>query len=82
MTWESEPNAISTNEIMMEATDANSSDSSTVEYRFREISGNPGATASSPTRNQDGTIRALNGWTEVTGAGSARQIRFALGVFF
>ncbi len=44
--------------------------------------GNPGATASSPTRNQDGTIRALNGWTEVTGAGSARQIRFALGVFF
>ncbi|MBN2269464.1 MAG: hypothetical protein JXN61_02560 [Sedimentisphaerales bacterium] len=43
MTWKSEPNAISTSEITMEAADANSSDNSTVEYRFKEISGNPGA---------------------------------------
>jgi hypothetical protein len=44
--------------------------------------GNPGATASSPTRNADGSIRALNGWTEVTTAGGARQVRFAFKLFF
>lgn len=44
--------------------------------------GNPGATASAPTRNADGTIRATNGWTEVTSAGGSRQVRFAIKLFF
>lgn len=45
--------------------------------------GNPGATVSSPTRNADGSIRALNGWTEVTtAAGTERQFRLALKLFF
>ncbi|MBL8218353.1 MAG: TonB-dependent receptor [Bryobacterales bacterium] len=40
---------------------------------------NPGATVSSPTRNADGSIRALNGYTEVTSAqATERQFRFAL----
>jgi len=43
---------------------------------------NPGANASAPTRNPDGSIRALNGWTEVTSAGGERQVRFALKIFF
>jgi hypothetical protein len=43
---------------------------------------NPGANASSPTRNADGTIRALNGFGEITGASGERQLRFALKVFF
>ena len=45
--------------------------------------GNPGATASSPTRNADGTIRALNGFTEITSAlATERQFRFALKLMF
>jgi hypothetical protein len=44
---------------------------------------NPGATASSPTRNPDGSIRALNGYTEITGAAATeRQFRFALKLMF
>jgi hypothetical protein len=39
---------------------------------------NPGADASSPTRNPDGTIRALNNFTEVTGAVNERQLRLAM----
>ncbi len=40
---------------------------------------NPGATVSSATRNPDGSIRALNGYTEVTSAqATERQFRFAL----
>ncbi|MBS1829664.1 MAG: TonB-dependent receptor, partial [Acidobacteria bacterium] len=38
---------------------------------------NPGATVSNMTLNNDGSIRALNGYTEITGAGGERQIRFA-----
>jgi len=44
--------------------------------------GNPGATASSLTRNADGSIRALNGFTEVLSATGEREIRFALKLFF
>lgn len=43
---------------------------------------NPGATVSSMTRNTDGSIRALNGYTEVLGATGEREIRFALKMFF
>ena len=43
---------------------------------------NPGATVSSATRNTDGSIRALNGYGEITGAGGERQIRFAAKVTF
>ncbi|MGH9627594.1 MAG: TonB-dependent receptor domain-containing protein [Bryobacteraceae bacterium] len=44
---------------------------------------NPGATASAPTRNPDGTIRALNNYTEITGADDTeRQFRFALKLMF
>jgi len=43
---------------------------------------NPGATASSLTRNVDGTIRALNGYTEITGAVGERQFRFAAKISF
>ncbi|MBI2689305.1 MAG: TonB-dependent receptor [Acidobacteria bacterium] len=43
---------------------------------------NPGATVSSLTRNADGSIRALNGYTEVLGASGEREIRFALKFFF
>ena len=44
--------------------------------------GNPGATASSATRNADGSIKALNGFGEITSAGGERQIRFAAKVTF
>lgn len=50
--------------------------------------GNPGATASGPTRNADGSIRVvngvpqLNGFTEVTSAGGSRTVRFAMKLFF
>ena len=42
----------------------------------------PGATASALTRNVDGSIRALNGYTEITGASGERQFRFAAKVTF
>jgi hypothetical protein len=44
--------------------------------------GNPGATASSLTRNADGTIKALNGFTEITSASGERQARFAAKITF
>jgi hypothetical protein len=43
---------------------------------------NPGANASSLTRNPDGSIRALNGFTEVTGATGSRQYRFSMKFLF
>jgi hypothetical protein len=39
---------------------------------------NPGATVSSAVRNADNTIRSLNGYDEITGAGGERVIRFAM----
>jgi hypothetical protein len=44
--------------------------------------GNPGATASSMTTNPDGSIKALNGYTEITSAAGERQARFALKLSF
>jgi hypothetical protein len=44
--------------------------------------GNPGATASNMTFNSDGSIRALNGFGEITGASGERQIRFAAKITF
>lgn len=43
---------------------------------------NPGATVSSLTRNTDGSIRALNGYTEITSATGERQFQFALKLMF
>jgi hypothetical protein len=44
---------------------------------------NPGANASSPTRNADGTIINNNGFSEITSAqGNERQFRFALKLSF
>jgi len=43
---------------------------------------NPGATVSNMTRNADGSVRALNGYTEILGASGEREIRFALKMFF
>lgn len=42
----------------------------------------PGATVSALARNPDGSIRALNGYTEVLAASGEREIRFALKLFF
>jgi len=39
--------------------------------------GNPGATVSNASFNADGSVRALNGYTEITSASGERQIRFA-----
>ena len=45
--------------------------------------GNPGATASSATRNADGTVKATGGFTEITSASATeRRMRFALKVTF
>ncbi len=44
--------------------------------------GNPGTTVSNAARNADGSIRALNGYTEITSAGGERQIRFAMKLTF
>jgi hypothetical protein len=44
--------------------------------------GNPGATVSSITRNADGSIKALNGYTEITSASGERQARFAAKITF
>ncbi len=43
---------------------------------------NPGATASNMTFNADGSLRALNGFGEITGASGERQIRFAMKITF
>jgi len=44
--------------------------------------GNPGADASTATRNADGSIRALNNFTEVSSAVGERQLRFAVKFIF
>jgi hypothetical protein len=44
--------------------------------------GNPGATVSNMTLNSDGTVRALNGYTEITSASGERNIRFAAKITF
>ena len=44
--------------------------------------GNPGTDASAPTRNGDGTIRALNNYTEVASASNERQLRLAIKILF
>ncbi|BDC48051.1 hypothetical protein F183_A03670 [Bryobacterales bacterium F-183] len=43
---------------------------------------NPGTTVSAASRNPDGTVSVLNGYTEILGAGGERQARFALKVIF
>ncbi len=40
--------------------------------------GNPGATVSSATFNADGSVKSLNGYTQITSASNERQLRFAL----
>ena len=44
--------------------------------------GNPGATVSNLTRNADGSVKSLGGYTEITGASGERQYRFAMKVTF
>jgi hypothetical protein len=44
--------------------------------------GNPGATVSSATFNSDGSIKALNGYSQITSASNERQLRFAMKVSF
>ena len=44
--------------------------------------GNPGATVSSATFNADGSVKSLNGYTQITSASNERQLRFALKVSF
>ncbi len=43
---------------------------------------NPGTAVSNMTFNPDGSIKALNGYTEITGASGERQIRFAAKITF
>jgi hypothetical protein len=43
---------------------------------------NPGATVSAATRNADQSIKALNGYGEITSATGERQFRFAMRVSF
>jgi hypothetical protein len=43
---------------------------------------NPGATVSSMTLNADGSVKALNGYTEITSASGERNIRFAAKITF
>ncbi len=44
--------------------------------------GLPGATVTSATFNSDGSIKALNGYTQITSASNERQLRFALKLSF
>ena len=44
--------------------------------------GNPGATVSSATFNADGSVKSLNGYTQITSASNERQLRFALKLSF
>jgi len=45
--------------------------------------GNPGATASSATRNPDGTVKTTGGFTEITSASATeRRMRFAIKILF
>jgi hypothetical protein len=44
--------------------------------------GQPGATVTSATFNSDGSVKALNGYTQITSASNERQLRFALKFYF
>jgi hypothetical protein len=44
--------------------------------------GLPGATVSSATFNADGSVKALNGYTQITSASNERQLRFAMKFYF
>ena len=44
--------------------------------------GQPGATVTSATFNADGSVKSLNGYTQITSASNERQLRFALKVSF
>jgi hypothetical protein len=44
--------------------------------------GQPGATVTSATFNSDGSVKALNGYTQITSASNERQLRFALKLSF
>jgi hypothetical protein len=44
--------------------------------------GNPGVTVSSATFNADGSVKTLNGYTQITSASNERQLRFALKLTF
>lgn len=44
--------------------------------------GNPGATVTSATFNADGSVKSLNGYTQITSASNERQLRFALKLSF
>jgi hypothetical protein len=44
--------------------------------------GQPGATVTSATFNGDGSVKALNGYTQITSASNERQLRFALKLSF
>lgn len=39
--------------------------------------GQPGATVTSATFNGSGSVKALNGYTQITSASNERQLRFA-----
>ena len=43
---------------------------------------NPGATVPPATFNADGSVKALNGYSQITSASNERQLRFALKVSF
>jgi hypothetical protein len=44
--------------------------------------GLPGATVTSATFNGDGSVKSLNGYTQITSASNERQLRFALKLSF
>lgn len=44
--------------------------------------GNPGTSVSNMTLNADGSVRDLNGYTSITSASGARQLRFAMRMSF
>lgn len=44
--------------------------------------GLPGATVTSATFNADGSVKSLNGFTQITSASNERQLRFALRLSF
>jgi hypothetical protein len=44
--------------------------------------GNPGATVSNMSRNADGSIKSLGGYTEISSASGERQVRFGLKLSF
>ena len=44
--------------------------------------GTPGLTVTAATFNGDGSIKSLNGYTQITSASNERQMRFALKLLF